>query len=74
MLMEPARTLILPFVACRTLLPLMLLHATAAARCSTAACPAVLAAACPAVLAAALVACTNRQQHWELAKTVLLAT
>jgi hypothetical protein len=74
MLMEPARTLILPFGACRTLLPLLLLHATAAARCSAAACPAVLAAACPAVLAAALLACTKRQQHWELAKTVLLAT
>ena len=40
----------------------LLLHATAAA-----ACPAVLAAACPAVLAAALLACSKRQQHWELA-------
>jgi hypothetical protein len=73
-LMEPARTLILPLGACRTLLLLLPLHATAAPRSSSAACPAVLAAACPAVLAAALLACTKRQQHWELAKTVLLAT
>ena len=73
--MEPARTLILPLGACRTLLPLLLLHATAAARRSDAACPAVLAAACPTnVLTADLLACTKRQQHWELDKTVLLAT
>jgi len=37
MLMEPARTLILPFGACRALLPLLLLHTTAAARSSAAA-------------------------------------
>jgi hypothetical protein len=74
MLMEPARTLILPLGVCRTLLPMLLLHATAAARRSSAACPAVLAAACPAVLAFALLAYIKRQQHWELAKTVLLAT
>jgi hypothetical protein len=60
--------LILPLGFSLTLLPL---HATAAARRSAAACPVVLAAACPVVLAAALVV---RQQHWELAKTVLLAT
>jgi hypothetical protein len=58
----------------RTLLPLLPMHATAAARSSAVACPVVLAAACPAVLAAALVACIKLQQHWELAKTVLLAT
>jgi hypothetical protein len=73
MLMEPL-TLILQLCSCRTLLPLLLLHATAAARLSAAACPAVLATACPAVLATALLACTKLRQHWELAKTVLLAT
>ena len=71
-LMEPARTVILPLGACRTLLPLLLLHATAAARRSDAACPAVLAAACPAVLAAALLACTKRQQHFSLRLRVLV--
>ena len=34
MLMEPARTLILPLGVCRTLLPMLLLHATAVARSS----------------------------------------
>ena len=67
MLMEPVRTLILPLGDSHALLPLLLLHATAAARRSAAACPAVLAAACPAVLAADLLACSKRQQHWELA-------
>jgi hypothetical protein len=66
MLMEPALHLDPATRVGSTLLQLLQLHATAAARSS--------AAACPAVLAAALVACTNRQQHWELAKTVLLAT
>jgi hypothetical protein len=57
-----------------TLLQLLLLHVTAVARRSAASCPAVCAAACPAVIVAALFACTKRQQHWELAKTVLFVT
>jgi hypothetical protein len=74
MLMEPALHLDPATQVGRTLLQLLPLHATAAARSSAAAYPVVLAAACPAVLAAALVACTKLQQHWELARTVLLAT
>ena len=55
-------------------MPLLLMHATAAHVVAAAACPDVLAAACPAVLAAALLASSKQQQHWELAKTVLLTT
>jgi hypothetical protein len=62
MLMEPARTLILPFGACSALLQLLLLHTTAAA-CQSAATVARLCTPLCCRSAVPLLLLAKRQQH-----------